>query len=89
MRGAVLLGSAVLAGCASPQPGVEVRTVEVPVIRVERCIAESDIPRRPSNLPKRPSSISAALDLAYAKVLEWQSYGARADGALRGCAAND
>jgi hypothetical protein len=74
------------AGCAHKEPAMQVRTVEVPVLRVEKCVAAGDVPRRPAALPKRPKSISAALDLAVAKVLEWQSYGDRADAVLKGCA---
>lgn len=85
MRTAIL-ACVMLAGCSTAQPAIEVRTVDVPVLRVEKCVTGSDIPKRPSDLPKRPASISAALDLTYAKVLEWQGYGARADAVLRGCA---
>lgn len=77
-----------LAGCAHKQPGIEVNTVEVPVIRVEKCLAAGDIPKRPADLPKRPANISSALDVAVAKVLEWMSYGAKADAVMRGCAGS-
>ena len=75
-----------LAGCASAPPAVDVRTVRVPVVRVEKCLAPADVPKRPGALPKRPSTISAALDVAVAKILEWQNYGDRADAVLKGCA---
>ena len=78
-----------LAGCAHKvQPAIEVRTVEVPVIRVEKCIALADIPKVPADLPKRPPGISAALDIAVAKVLELQTYVSKADPLLKGCAAS-
>lgn len=83
-----LILSALLAGCAHDQAGIDVRTVEVPVIRVERCIAAGDIPVPPADLPTRPANISAALDLAVAKVFEWQTYGAKAGAVLRGCAGS-
>ncbi len=76
-----------LAGCASVPPAVEVRTVKVPVIRVEHCLTPGDVPKRPGSLPKRPASISAALDVAVAHILAWQSYGEKADAVLKGCAA--
>lgn len=75
-----------LAGCATKPPAVEVRTVQAPVIRVEKCVSPSDVPKRPDPLPKRPATISAALDIAVAKVLEWQIYGDRASAVLKGCA---
>lgn len=84
MKALILL--ALLAGCATTAPAVRVETIEVPVIRVEKCVAASDVPTRPSALPPRPNDIRAALDLAVAKVLEWTSYGEKADPVLRGCA---
>ena len=83
----IAIAAALLAGCAGKAPpAVEVRTVEVPVVRVEKCIAKRDIPTKPGPLPKRPKAISQALDVAVAKVLEWQSYGDRADAVMKGCA---
>lgn len=76
----------VLAGCAHKEPAVEIRTVEKIVTRVEKCIAPADVPKKPGPLPKRPGSISAALDVAVAKVLELQTYAEKADAAMRGCA---
>lgn len=75
-----------LAGCATAEPAVRVETVEVPVIRVEKCVAKADVPELPAALPPRPSYLPAALDLALAKVLEWVSYGEKADAVLQGCA---
>ena len=83
-----LCGALALSGCATAQRGIEVRTVEVPVLRVETCIDEADIPRRPGPLPRRPASAVAALDIAIAKLLEWTSYGEKADALLKGCAAD-
>lgn len=75
-------------GCSTPkEPGIEVRTVEVPVIRVTSCLQEKDIPAKPRGLPaRRPKSISAALDVAVAAALEGQNYADKADALLRGCA---
>lgn len=83
----VVMLAFVLAGCAGkPPPAVDVRTVEVPVVRVEKCLEVADLPRRPAALPKRPATIGAALDVAVAKILEWQTYGDRADAVMKGCA---
>jgi hypothetical protein len=82
----IILAALLVSGCATKPPAVEVRTVQVPVIRVERCLAVADVPRKPGALPKRPKDIRAALDVALAKVLEWQGYGERTDAVLRGCA---
>ncbi len=86
MKRVVLIALAV-SGCATRPPAVEVRTVEVPVIRAEKCVAEKDIPKRPAGLPSpRPKNITSALDVAVAKVLELTSYAEKADALLRGCA---
>lgn len=86
MKRASLILFVALAGCATKPPAVDIRTVQVPVIRVEKCIAPGDVPKRPGPLPKRPATISAALDIAVAKVLEMTSYAEKADALLRGCA---
>ncbi len=75
-----------LAACSTPQPGIEVRTVETTVIRVEKCVSASDIPVRPGKLqPPRPKNAARALDLAVAKVLSWERYGGEASALLKGC----
>ena len=74
------------AGCKHQEPAVEIRTVEVPVVRVTSCMDAKDIPAKPGPLPRRPGSISAALDVAVAKVLELTSYAEKADAVMRGCA---
>lgn len=85
----IILIALALAGCSTKPPAVEVRTVEVPVIRVEQCVARKDIPTKPGALPKRPKGISAALDIAVAKVLELQTYADKADALIRGCATKE
>lgn len=77
-----------LAGCSTTEPVVEIRTVEVPVVRVEQCVASADIPARPAPLGRRPSRDARVLaDLLLAQVKRWEGYGAVADPLLRGCAA--
>lgn len=78
-----------LAGCGrTVTPAVETVTVKVPVIRTEKCVARADIPAVPAGLPRpRPRAIATALDLAVAKVLEFQTYAEKANALLRGCAA--
>lgn len=78
-----------LGGCATRQPAVEIRTVEVPVLRVETCFNASDLPKVPAGLPKRPSTVSSALDIAVAKVIELQGYAAKANALLNICAKKD
>jgi hypothetical protein len=87
MKRLIALPLFALAACATkPTPGIEVRTVEVPVIRVEKCLSPGDIPAKPKALPPRPKSAGGALDVAVAKVLEWEIYGDKAEAVLKGCA---
>lgn len=88
MRKLAIIAVVALAGCASPkEPGIEIRTVETVVTRVEKCIDPADVPKRPSALPRRPSSDARVLaDLLLSKVRQWESYGEKADPVLRGCA---
>lgn len=78
-----------LSACATPHPAVEIRTVEVPVLRVETCFNAADLPKVPSGLPKRPSTVSSALDVAVAKVIELQGYAAKANALLTICAKKE
>lgn len=86
MRG-ILLGitSLLLVGC-STTPGIEVRTVKVPVLSVEKCIQKKDIPAKPSDLEEMPFNLEVVARLALAKVAEWQAYGNKVDPVLKGCA---
>jgi hypothetical protein len=90
MRLSPVFALVLLAGCATPKtPGIEVRTVETVVTRVEKCIAEADIPSRPRALPKRPSKDARVLaDLLLAKVRSWELYGDKVDPVLKGCASS-
>lgn len=77
-----------LAACSTPQPGIEVRTVEVPVIRTQKCLDAANVPQRPAKLQSpRPPNASRALDLAVSKVMQWERYGGEAHVLLNGCAA--
>lgn len=82
-----LVSVVLLAACQTAQPAVEVRTVEVPVIRVQRCIDPATIPNRPAKLQSpRPPDARRALDLAVAKVMQWERYGGEAHVLMNGCA---
>ena len=83
-RAAAAASLILLSACAS-KPAIEVRTVRVEVPVPVACIAVADVPERPGPLPPRPEDARQALDLAVAKVLEWQGYGEKADAVLRGC----
>lgn len=87
MKYLVLAIPVLLAACNTAQSGVEIRTVEVPVLRVEKCVKTTDIPQRPARLATpRPNNASRALDLAVAKVMQWERYGGEAHALLNGCA---
>lgn len=88
MKYYALIAVALLTGCATAkEPGVEVRTVETVVTRVEHCVAEKDIPKRPSALPRRSTNDARVLaDILLAKVRQWELFGDRADAVLKGCA---
>ncbi len=86
MRAIYCLPALLLLGACATRPGIAVRTVTAPVVRVETCVAIADIPAPPAALPRRPASAVVALDLAVAKLLEWTSYGEKADAVMRGCA---
>lgn len=82
-----IVAAVLVAGCSTPEPGIEIRTVETVVTRVEKCVATTDIPKRPADLGKRPTSDARMLaDLLLAKVRSWELYGDKADAVLTGCA---
>lgn len=87
MKKIVIAASALaLAGCASSQPGIDVRTVEVPVVRVEKCIAAEDVPETPPWLGRRKSRDARVLaDILLARVFEWQVYGKKVEAVMKGC----
>lgn len=86
MKHILFLALVLLAGCNSRKPVIDVQTVEVPVLRVERCLDKKDIPARPGPLPKRPSSVSVAVDILLGKVRNWELYGDKADASMQACA---
>lgn len=81
-RAMILVAGAALAACAG-KPPVEVRIQRVEVPVAVQPIAPAQVPAMPKPLPKRPASVSAALDLALAKVCEFVGYALRADPLLR------
>jgi hypothetical protein len=82
MRSVVAI-SLLLMGCAA-NPLPEIRTVEVPRAVPVPCV--DHVPQLPAPLGVVPADKSAALDLALAKLLEWEPYGIEADGKLKACA---
>lgn len=84
----VALIPVLLTACSTVKPGIEVRTVEVPVIHTQRCIDPANVPQRPAKLQTpRPPDARRALDLAVAKVMQWERYGGEAHVLLNGCAS--
>lgn len=76
-----------LYGCSHDQKGIEVRTVEVPVIEQRPCPGE--IPKRPDPLGPLPTdAVKLAATLA-AKLVEYSGaggYADRADAWMQRCA---
>jgi len=80
-----------LAGCASQQPAIEVRTVEVRV--PVSCLDRSDVPAPPAALPPLPNDARTALDVAVAKLVEFMGpkldnrggYVGKSSALLKGC----
>lgn len=79
---AMLLVSA----CATSQPGIEVRTVEVPVETQKPC--PGTVPQRPAKIEPLADTAEAALAQALAKLAEWSApgkYGDQAEAYFRAC----
>jgi hypothetical protein len=87
MNRIILPSLLLLAACSTTsQPGIEVRTVEVPVIELVACLAPEDIPAQPGDL-ERPLPVDAR-NLAVVltqKLLEWRQYGVEANAAMERC----
>lgn len=80
----------VLAACATPEPAVEIRTVEV-VREIQRpCIAPGELPERPGAMPRPLPRDSRQLSAVLAQaLLRWAGpggYGDRAEALLEACA---
>lgn len=81
----VFFVSLTLAACSTPRPGIEIRTVEVPVEVMRPCLTE--IPVRPERFDSGGETDARNLAaLLTAKLLEWRQYGTEAGMALRRCA---
>jgi hypothetical protein len=76
---------AALAGCATA-PVKEIATRDVVVTRTEKSVKAADVPTPPAAMPARPGNISAALDLALAKLCEYVGYTEKADPLLQNAA---
>jgi len=89
MTRAPILAVLVLAGCATPKPAIEIRTVEVPVVEQRPCPVQ--IPKRPDPLARPlPSDANELARLLAAKLDEWAGaggYGEQAEAALKRCVA--
>ena len=92
MRYLALIAPLALAACstASP-PGIEVRTVEVPVLVQTPC--PGVVPARPAPLPTElPGSLEALSALLASKLVEWSGpgkYGDQAEAFFRACPPGD
>lgn len=86
MKSAILGAFLFLAAC-TPTSGIEVRTVEVPVIRTVNCLSFSDWPNEPAplSLMERPKESARALDIAVATILKWESHGAKTRALASAC----
>jgi hypothetical protein len=83
MKRLILLAALGAAACAHGP--TEIRTQEVAVTHVERAITPDQVRAvaPPAPMGPRPSSMSAALDLAIAKLCEYVGYADRADTLLQ------
>lgn len=89
MRGIIfkLTPLLLLGACATTQPGIRTVMVDRPVVQVEHCVRQEDVPARPATLNSgpTPSNLEQALSLALAKISEWTRYGNRTGEILRAC----
>lgn len=77
-----------LTACATPEPAIQVRTVEVPVIEQVPCPAE--VPTRPDPLGELPADANAALAKALSVLALWSGpgmFGDRAESYFAVCAS--
>ncbi len=84
-KASVLFIGLLLCGCTT-RYGTKVETIEVPVLRVEKCVKKEDIPTRPDQLGELPSNLETAMRIALAKIADWKAYGNQVDLGLQGCA---
>lgn len=75
----------ILTACATRPPIVRVDTREVVVTRIEKALTEQQVRDTvpPAPMGRRPEALSAALDLALAKLCEYVAYAERADPMLQ------
>ena len=85
MKYPLILAALVLAGCTTPEPGIEVRTVEVPT--PVPCLPAESIPAEPETVGARLTG-NPALDLPIvaASALPLRAWGRTLHGALTACA---
>tara|TARA_Y100001951_G_scaffold88698_2_gene80467 strand:- start:7415 stop:7681 length:267 start_codon:yes stop_codon:yes gene_type:complete len=82
----IILLAVLAAGCTTREPGIQIRTVEVPVQTIVPCLSTSDIPAEPTlpdTLPQDARDLARELT---AHILEWRLFGQEATGLLNVCA---
>lgn len=85
MKALAIVALLALASCATTAPEPEVRISTVYQDRAVACVDADKVPQAPQPLTARPSSLSQALDLALAKVKEWEIFGGKAGPLLQLC----
>lgn len=75
-----------LAACQTAEPGIEVRTVQVPV--PQPCLPLSEIPAEPETVSRLLNGMAAHdLSIVAASALELRAWGQEMAAALKACAA--
>lgn len=80
MRKLLMLAPMLLAACTTTQPGIEVRTVEVPVETQRPC--PGIVPERPAPMERPlPTDANVLIARLAAKLIEWSGPGMYGDQA--------
>jgi hypothetical protein len=86
MKRIVIAAALLAAACETTQPGVEVRTVQVPV--PQPCLAADEIPAEPGTVSHLLTGVAAHdLTVVAASALELRAWGQEMAAALKACAA--
>ena len=85
---ALCISIATLSACTHTEPGIEIRTVEVPV--AVACLPADEIPQEPPLISDRLTGDPARdIGVIAASALKLRVWGRQMEAALRVCAAND